>query len=81
MILRGEIQAFLIVWIYHSISMLQLFVKSLLTDEDMAKLNVYSLGKQAVYNISFGVLDSDYQWSIIPEFIRIAKETWLMTAD
>lgn len=57
------------------------FVKSLLTDEDMTNINVYSLGKQAVYNICFGVLDSDYQWSIIPEFIRIAKETALITAD
>ena len=50
------------------------FVKSLLLPEDMERLQIFSLGERSAYHIRFGVLRSNYQWNILSEFIRIAKE-------
>ena len=51
------------------------FVRSLLLPEDIERLQIFSLGERSAYHIRFGALRSSYQWSILSEFIRIAKES------
>ena len=51
------------------------FVRSLLLPEDIEKLQIFGLGDRSAYHIRFGALRSSYQWSILSEFIRIAKES------
>jgi len=42
--------------------------------DDLRQTYRFRLGKQAEYPIKFGFLKSNYQWKIISEFIRLAKE-------
>ena len=48
--------------------------RAVLTPAQLSQLHVIRLGNRAKYPIRFGYLKQSYQWSILSEFIRIAKE-------
>ena len=42
---------------------------------ELAGLRMFRLGEQAKYPIRFGYLKSTYQWNMIEEFMRLARQT------
>lgn len=53
--------------------------EAVLSPAERSTLKMFHLGNQAKYSIQFGVLKANYQWKIISEFIRIAKEMPMQT--
>ena len=49
-------------------------VRTVLSDEQIAKLHLLRFESGASYPIRFGFLQRTYQWSVIETFIRIAQE-------
>lgn len=48
-------------------------IRTALNDAQLSHLHLISLPPEAAYPIRFGFLSRSYQWSIIEEFIRIAR--------
>lgn len=55
-------------------------VHAMLTGEQRACLKMFHLPKNFRYPIRFAYLDHAYQWSMIAEFIRVAREVYPMMA-
>lgn len=48
---------------------------AVLTEEQLQRVKIFHLGKDASYHIRFGYRKESYQWKMILEFIRIALES------
>ena len=53
----------------------EILARAVLSPAELSGLRMFRLGEQAKYPIRFGYLKSNYQWNMIDEFMRIARET------
>ena len=53
--------------------------RAVLTPEQLGQLHLVRLGESARYPIRFGYLKQSYQWSILSEFLRIARQEFAHT--
>ena len=56
------------------------FARSLLSPEELDSMEIFHLPPPAQHTVSFAYLRHSYQWSMISEFIRVARETYAATA-
>ena len=53
----------------------EILARAVLSPAELSGLRMFRLGEQAKYPIRFGYLKSTYQWNMIDEFMRLARQT------